>query len=187
MDEAATIARDALASADNDGSVQVARFVVDSSGGSMDAQAIQQDIRQASSQRMMTLVITPAMVEARMSDEVIRERLIEQLPVTYKSYSALCGAVALFTAIDHCMQHPSDSAYVDKAVKELKASGVMQQDNPRECLVAMVNSLILIEKQKPEERPGGYELVAVVKRRHVTRLDAVDRGVVAYREAVAAL
>jgi len=136
---------------------------------------------------LLPQAITPEMVAARLSDDAIREQLVGQLPVTYKSYSALRGAVALFTAIDHCMQHPSDDAYIDKAVKELKESGVMQQDNPRECMMAMVNSLILIEKQKPEERPGGYELVAVVKRRHVARLDAVDRGVVAYREAIAAL
>lgn len=189
MDEAATIARDALASGetgkDKDksaGAVQVARFVVndEATARTMDAAKMQQEVHTASSERMRTLVLTPAMIAQRLGDEAVRTHLVAQLPAPAPaSYAALRETVALFRAMHHCMEHPRDKDYVAKAAKTLGVD--------RERLAASVNSLLLIEKQKPEERPAGYEPVASALKRAANRLDAVDRGVVAYREAVAAL
>ena len=167
-DPSATVA----AAAKTPGRIHITKLLVQ--GTTLDVAQIQRDVRAASRGRAWSLVLTPAHINARLSDADVREVLMRQLPV-YQSYDQLVASIEALRMVDICMQHPRDTGIMNDAATAFGLS--------RERLDAHICELLHIEAQPT--LPDGYKRVRRALHRREERLVAIDRIADAYRQVIA--
>lgn len=160
------------AAAKTPGRIHITKLLVQ--GGALDVAQIQKDVRAASRGRAWSLVLTPAHINARLSDTDVREVLMRQLPV-YQSYDQLVASVEALRMVDICMQHVDDAGIMNDAAT---AFGLT-----RERLDAHIRELLHTEAQPT--LPDGYKRVRRTLNRREERLVAIDRIADAYHQIIA--
>jgi hypothetical protein len=161
------------AAAKTPGRIHITKLLVQQ-GAALDVAQIQRDVRAASRGRAWSLVLTPAHINARLSDADVRDVLMRQLPV-YQSYDKLVSSIEALRVIDSCMQRPDDT---DLMVDTAAAFGIT-----REYLAERIRALLQIEAQPT--LPDGYKRVRRTLNRREERLVAIDRIVDAYHQIIA--